>query len=125
MTADPAWRQQSGRARDVSGVLVRRRSTARKGIAWLVVVGVLLFVIISPMLDVLVKRMEILDLGTIVYQRAQWASTVALASWVDAAGTYQKRPLCMKRPALLVSDSSDEPVAFTGAGCPIQAGLSE
>ncbi len=86
MTADPAWRQQSGRARDVSGVLVRRRSTARKGIAWLVVVGVLLFVIISPMLDVLVKRMEILDLGTIVYQRAQWASTVALASWVAAAG---------------------------------------
>ncbi len=68
----------------VSDVLVRRRRRIGSGVIRLII-AVLVVAYASVIVDEITQRLGTFHWGTSVYQRAQWASTVALASWLAAA----------------------------------------
>ena len=88
-----AWANRSGElkghegwmTRDVAGMLVLRPTRRGEGVLRLLAAaGVLLF-FSTPLVGTLQYRLTTLDWGTHVFQRAQWASTVAAAAWLAAA----------------------------------------
>lgn len=71
---------------DVARMLVLRPTRRGEGVARLLGAGVVLLFFCNGLGDTLAYRLTTLDWGTSVFQRAQWASTVAAASWLAAAG---------------------------------------
>ena len=81
-----AGTESGGMAHEVAGMLVMRPTRRGNGVMRLLIAGVVMFLFINGLGDTLAYRLTTLGWGTSVFQRAQWASTVAVASWLAAAG---------------------------------------